>query len=75
MREKLLFVSLILFIAAVVFYTFTFFIFHYMGEDNKFHRDFHKEVRKPFVAKLFGTFATVTFANSVMILVIALIVY
>lgn len=75
MREKFLFVSLILFIVAVVFYVLTFFIFHYMGEDNKFHKGFHKEVRKPFVAKTFGIFATVCFANSVTILLIALIVY
>ena len=54
---------------------FTFFVFHYLEQDLKFHKPFKKQPQKPFIANMFGTLATFLFASSIVLLVIALIAY
>ena len=75
MREKLLIVSAILFGLCVVFTVISYFMFHYLGADNKLHKEFHKQSQKPFVTTMAGIGATSFFVWSVVLLLLALIVF
>ena len=75
MKEGLLYSSLTLFVLALCLFVFTFFVFHYLEQDLKFHKPFKKQPQKPFIANMFGTLATFLFASSIVLLVIALIAY
>ncbi len=75
MKENLLLVSLILFIISLVLLTICFFMYHYLGSDAKFHKEFHKEPQKPFITNLQGMLAIFLLASSIVIFLIGLIVY
>ena len=75
MKEKMLLASLVLFGISIIFFALTFLVFHFLGKDGLLHKTFNKQAQKPFVANLFGMFSTFLFASSVVILVLALMVY
>ena len=75
MQQNLLLTSLTLFLISLGLFVFTFFVFHYLGSDVKFHKTFNKQAQKPFIANLFGMLATFLLASSIVILVLALIAY
>lgn len=75
MKEKLLISSAILFGISALLLVLCYFMFHYLGEDVKFHKEFSKTVRKPFITNLVGTLASFLLGSSVLLLILALVVY
>ena len=75
MREGFLWSSLILFGIALAFFVLTFFVFHYLEQDLKFHKPFKKQPQKPFIANMLGMFGTFMLAGSVILFIIGLVVF
>ena len=75
MREGFLWSSLILFGIALAFFVLTFFVFHYLEQDLKFHKPFKKQSQKPFIANMLGMFGTFMLAGSVILFIIGLVVF
>ena len=75
MKENLLFTSLILFGIAVVAFVLSYFMFHHLGKDLKFHKEKKDTPDKPFITNMQGVFATIMFSASVIILILALMCF
>ena len=75
MKTNLLYVSLILFGLAILFFTIAYFMFHYLGKDLKFHKEKKDVPDKPFITYMEGILATLMLGSSIVILLIALLCY
>lgn len=75
MKTNLLYVALILFGLAILFFTIAYFMFHYLGKDLKFHKEKKEVPDKPFISYMEGMLATLMLGSSIVILLIALICY
>ena len=75
MKENLLFTSLILFGLSLIFFVLAYLMFHHLGKDLKFHKEKKDLPEKPFITNMQGTLATVIFAASIVIFIIALMCY
>jgi fumarate reductase subunit D len=75
MKEKLLICAAILFGLSLIFTVISYIMFHYLGADNKLHKEFHKQSQKPFVTTMAGVGATFFFVWSVVLLLLGLIAF
>ena len=73
-KKKLLKLSLVTFITAVVLFGIAFYFFHFVT-DASFTLIYHEEVGKPFVTDLIGQFAVLFLFTSVISLIIVKIFY
>lgn len=75
MRKKCFILSICSFLIALAIYAFTFYLFHYMGPEGCFVKEFQITMNKPFVTLLFGVWGTCFLFASVMSFVIGLIFF
>lgn len=75
MRKKIKMLSIVSFISSIVIFLFNYVMFHYMGKDGKFSKEFKKEPEKPFVTLLFGILGTLFLFGSFISSLIAKIIF
>ena len=72
-KKRCLSASGILFLIASAVFAFSYRYFHYAKENGLLGKTFHKKPNKPFVSMLFGVWAVVLLASSVVSLVYGLL--
>ena len=73
LKEHFISASIVLFGVFILVAIFTFFFYHYIGENGKFTKTYYKKTNKPFIALLFGILSTILLANAITLLVIGLV--
>ena len=61
------------FIIALAIFAYTYFLFHYLGDDGNFVSVFHESPEKPFVTFLFGIWGVMFLFSSLMCFLIGII--
>ena len=72
-KREYLKAALIIFIISILLLVLTYFIYHHLGSDLLFHKEFNTTPAKPFVSELFGDLSVILLATSIFLFIVGLI--